>query len=236
MPPTFSQQQAHSHEQNYLTYHSGYVCGPSTARVGRSSSSHWHGTLTASRNSPATSLPVMPNRRHRTTIHNPLPYASEITLVLRVSYDVQQDGFRSMTPTRFQRGHNTNWGNSMNGLNSEAAEPLRIDPPPLNGGEYTPVSDPLSFKVVPRSYFHSLKPQSQYGYFGPVGIDNTGSPFVTEPLSNPGTHVPRAFPVTSAPPSYQGASPVWRLYNSWVVYETQDELHLTIVFRKVPFT
>jgi hypothetical protein len=54
---------------------------------------------------------------------------------------VQQDGFRSMASTQLQRGHNPNWGNSMNGLNYETAEPLRIEaPPPLNGGEYTPVS------------------------------------------------------------------------------------------------
>ena len=42
---------------------------------------------------------------------------------------------------QFQRGNDANWGYSMNGLNYETNETLGIDaPPPLNGGEYAPVS------------------------------------------------------------------------------------------------
>lgn len=147
-----------------------------------------------------------------------------------------------MTPTQFQRGNGANWGNSMNGLNYETAETSGIDahaPPPLGGGEYVPVSVPnISLKAAPHSHFHSLKPQFQYGSFGPVGINHTGVPFVAEPLSNLGTNIPHSFPGASAALSdhWQGASPIWKLSNCWVGYETQDELHLTIVFRKVPFT
>lgn len=127
-----------------------------------------------------------------------------------------QDGFRNIAPTQFGRGNSTYWGNSMNGFNYDTTGTFGIRaPPPWSGGEYPP-------------------PQFPYGQFGQDGIDHTGFPFVAEPLSNFATNPSHSFPGTSAAPSNQGASPVWRLSDCWVAYEVQDELHLTIVFRKVP--
>ena len=154
------------------------------------------------------------------------------------SWQVQQDNFRNMTSTQFQRGNGANWGDSMTGLNYETNEALGTDAPPLlNGGEYAPVRVPyINRKSVPRSYFHPLKPQFQYGNFDPAGTNYTGFPFVSEPLPNLGRNIPHSFLETNAVPSNHGASPVWNLSNCWVGYETQDELHLTTVFRKAPFT
>ncbi|KAI9446158.1 hypothetical protein H4582DRAFT_1903979, partial [Lactarius indigo] len=127
-----------------------------------------------------------------------------------------QDGLRNITPTQFGRGNNTYWGNLANGFNYDTTGNFGIGaPPPWNGVEY-----PL--------------PQFQYGHFGQGGIHHTGFPFVAEPLSNFATMHP--FPGTSAAQNNRGVSPAWKLSDCWVAYEVQDELHLTIVFRRVPFT
>jgi len=39
-----------------------------------------------------------------------------------------------------------------------------------------------------------------------------------------------------AAPNNQGAFPVWYLSNSWVNYAVQDELHVTIAFKRIPST
>ncbi|KAN0140904.1 hypothetical protein V8E53_001348 [Lactarius tabidus] len=126
------------------------------------------------------------------------------------------DGVRNISSTQFQPGNDAYWGNSINSSNYDMTETLRVDaPPPRNGGEYAP-------------------PQFQYGNFEHGGTNHARVPFVAEPLSNLATNVSHSFPGTSAGSSHQGASPVWKLSNCWVAYEGQDELHLTIVFRKVP--
>ncbi|KAI9459432.1 hypothetical protein BJY52DRAFT_1416093 [Lactarius psammicola] len=190
MPPTSSQQQTHSHTQNYSTHDSGYVRGSSTARVVRS---------------PWPGRPEQPN-------YIPLRYAQPVT----PHYDSQhltQDGFRNIPPTQFGWGNDAYWGNSVNGSGTFGIGA----PPPWNGSECAPS-------------------QFQYGHFGQGEINHTGFPLVAEPLSNFATKFSHSFPGTSAPPSYQGAPPAWTLSNCWVPYETQDELHLTIVFRRVPST
>jgi len=37
-----------------------------------------------------------------------------------------------------------------------------------------------------------------------------------------------------AAPNNQGAFPVWRLFNGWVSYATQDEVHVTIALTRIP--
>ncbi|KAH9071200.1 hypothetical protein EDB83DRAFT_2313899 [Lactarius deliciosus] len=126
---------------------------------------------------------------------------------VRFLRQVQQDGLRNITPPHFEHGNDAYWGNSVNGFNHDTRTP-----PPWNGGEYPP-----------------------YGHFGQGGINQTGFPFMAEPLSNFPTNLSHPFPGTSAAPGNQGVYPVWMLSDCGVVYEAQDELRLTIVFKKVPF-
>ncbi|KAH9180849.1 hypothetical protein EDB89DRAFT_70136 [Lactarius sanguifluus] len=136
-------------------------------------------------------------------------------------YDPQpptQDGFRNITPMQFGRGNDAccQWGNPVNGFNYDTTGTFGIGaPPPWNGSEYPP-------------------PQSHYEQFGQGGINHTGFPFAAEPLPNFSMNPPHPFPGTSAAPNNQGASPVWILSGCGVAYEGQDELRLTIVFKKVP--
>lgn len=76
-----------------------------------------------------------------------------------------------------------------------------------------------------------MKPNPPYGDYGQGGINHAGFPVVAEQVLN----FSHPFPGTSAPQSSQGPIPVWQLFNCWVNYEAQGELHLTIVFKKVPF-
>ncbi|KAH9066363.1 hypothetical protein EDB87DRAFT_713249 [Lactarius vividus] len=129
-----------------------------------------------------------------------------------------QDGFRNTTPMQFGRGDDTYWGNSAHGFNYDTTGTFGIGaPPPWNGGEYPP-------------------PQFQYGHFGQGGTNHTGFPFVAEPSSSLATNPSHPFLGTSAAQNNRGASPAWNLSDCWVAYEVQDELHLTIVFRRVPFS
>jgi hypothetical protein len=125
-------------------------------------------------------------------------------------------------------------GNSITSSNYDMTETFRVDAPPSrNGGEYVPVSILCISTQAVASYIHSLKLQFQYGNVEHGSSTNhAGVPFVAEPLSNLTTNVSHSFPGTSAGPSHQRVSPVWNISNCWVSYETQDELHFTIVFRK----
>ncbi|KAH8989148.1 hypothetical protein EDB86DRAFT_1926870 [Lactarius hatsudake] len=135
-------------------------------------------------------------------------------------YDPQpptQDGFTNLTPTQFGRVNDACYQCEylVNGFNYDT---FGIGaPPPWNDGEYPP-------------------PQVQYGHLGQGGINHTGSPFVAEPLPDFATNPSQPFPGTSAAPNNQGASPVWNLSGCGVAYEGQDELRLTIVFKKAPST
>jgi hypothetical protein len=81
-----------------------------------------------------------------------------------------------------------------------------------------------------------MKQYFPYGHFGQGGVNHSGFPVVTEQVSNNAMNFSHPFPGTGAPQSNQGATPVWQLSDlNWVNYEVQGELHLTIVFRKVPF-
>ncbi|KAI9446156.1 hypothetical protein H4582DRAFT_2124719 [Lactarius indigo] len=155
------------------------------------------------------------HRRPQQPNYMPPPPAQPVT----PRYDPQplnQDGFRNTTPAQFGSGNDANWGNPVNGFNYDMTETFGIGaPPPWNGGGYPPQ-------------------QFQYGQFGQGGINHTGLPFIAEPLSGLPTNLSLPFPGTSAALGNQGALPLWELSNCRVAYEAQDELHLTIVFKKVP--
>ncbi|KAH9066360.1 hypothetical protein EDB87DRAFT_1590756 [Lactarius vividus] len=192
MPPTSSQQQTHSHAQDYSTYDSGYVRGPSAARAVRSP---WYGRPEQPNYiTPRPSQPVTPR-------YDPQPLT---------------DGFRTTTPAQFRHGNDPYRGDSVNGFNYDTTRPFGVGaPPPWNGGDYPP-------------------PQFQYGHFEQGGIHHTEFPFVSEPLSNFPTNPSHPFPGTSAAQNNRGASPVWKLSDCGVVSEAQDELRLTLVFKRVP--
>ena len=137
-------------------------------------------------------------------------------------------------------GNDAYRGSSVNGFSRTPTNLLGTGaPPPWRSGEYVPVNK-LSIRsdAAVCSYFHSMKPHYfPYGHFGQGGIPHTGFPIVTEQVSNNAMNFSHSFPGTSTRQSNQGATPAWQLYNlNWANYEAQGELHLTIVFRKAPFT
>ena len=108
--------------------------------------------------------------------------------------------------------------------------------PPSNSGYMTvSVIQTMARDDYPLIFCHPMKPIVQYDNPGqgepscaPRGYDFAanqphGQTSFSPPLS--GAH---------AVPNNQGASPVWCLSNSWVNYAVEDELHVTIAFRKIP--
>ena len=142
----------------------------------------------------------------------------------------------------------TYWGNSVNSFGRTSADPLQTGgPPPWRNGEYVPVITLTRSKMPLCSCFPLMKPYPPYGQFGQGGVNNTRFPIVAEPAyNNPGfsgvaepapnnaMNFSHPFPRAGAPPSSQGAVPVWQLSHCWVSHEAQEELHLTIVFKKFP--
>jgi hypothetical protein len=134
-------------------------------------------------------------------------------------------------------GNDGYWGTSVNGFSRTSTDPLGTGAhPPWRNGEDVPVNMiHISSKGPACSRFHLMKPYPPYGNLGQGGINHTGFPVVAEQVSNYAMNFSHPFPGTSAPQSSQGPIPVWQIFNCWVNYEAQGELHLTIVFRKVPF-
>lgn len=132
-------------------------------------------------------------------------------------YHNHQGIFRDTISTQPGGGNDPYWGNSVNSFSRTSTDSLGTGaPPPWRSGEFAP-------------------PYPPYGHFGPGGINNAGFPVIAEQMSNYAMNFSHPLPGTGAPQSNQGAIPVWQLCNCWINYETQGELHLTIVFRKVPF-
>jgi hypothetical protein len=86
-----------------------------------------------------------------------------------------------------------------------------------------------------RLFRHPMKPIVRY--------DNLeqGGPSYAQPGYNFAANQPHGqtsfSPLLSgahAAPDDQGPFAVWYLFNSWVNYAVQDELHFTIVFRRIP--
>ena len=131
-------------------------------------------------------------------------------------------------------------GSSVNGFSRTPTNSLGTGaPPPWRSHEFVPVNKlSISSKPAVFSSFYLMKPYYfPYGHVGQGGITHTGFPVFTEPVSNNAMNFSYPFPGTSSWQSNQGATPVWQLADlNWVNYEAQGELHLTIVFRKAPFT
>jgi hypothetical protein len=86
-----------------------------------------------------------------------------------------------------------------------------------------------------RLFCHHMKPIVQNDNLG------QGGPIYAQPGYDFAANQPHGqtsfsplLPGPLAAPSNQGAFPVWCLFNSWVNYAAEDELHVTIVFRRIP--
>jgi hypothetical protein len=81
-----------------------------------------------------------------------------------------------------------------------------------------------------------MKPSVQYSNVGQGGT-NYGSRYDFTANQFPDPTVPFPYPLSgayTAPNNQgQGAFPIWRLHNVWVSYAVQDELHVTIAFRRI---
>lgn len=81
-----------------------------------------------------------------------------------------------------------------------------------------------------------MKPSSQHGSLTQYENNYSGAHFAVDPTPNHTMQLPPFFPGADAVPNNQGTFPIWRLNNCWVSYAEQDELHVTISFRKIAFT
>ncbi|KAI0247949.1 hypothetical protein BJV78DRAFT_859112 [Lactifluus subvellereus] len=88
---------------------------------------------------------------------------------------------------------------------------------------------------TPLHYGQYAMLNAQYGHFGQGTTNYAGSTFTAEQLPDHATNVAYFHPGEYAAPNNGGAPPVWQLFNCWVGYADQDEIHLTIVFRRIPF-
>lgn len=86
-----------------------------------------------------------------------------------------------------------------------------------------------------RLFCHHVKPIVQYDNSGQGGPSNAQAGYgfaANQPHGQ--TPFPPLLSGAHAVPNNQGAFPVWCLFNSWVTYAEQDELHVTIAFKRIP--
>ena len=79
-----------------------------------------------------------------------------------------------------------------------------------------------------------MKPNVQYSNVGQGGT-NYGSQYDFTANQFPDPTVPFPYILSGAytAPNNQGAFPVWHLHNVWVSYVVEDELHVTIAFKRI---
>ena len=81
-----------------------------------------------------------------------------------------------------------------------------------------------------------MKPSVQYSSVGQGGT-NYGSQYDftanNYQFPDPTVPFPYILPGAYTAPNNQGTFPVWRFHNVWVSYAVQDELHVTIAFRRI---
>jgi hypothetical protein len=81
-----------------------------------------------------------------------------------------------------------------------------------------------------------MKLSIQYDNVGQGETNHAGYDFAANPfLGNTMSFSPLLFEAYTAP-NNQGTFPVWRLLYGWVSYAVEDELHVTISFRRIPST
>ena len=111
-------------------------------------------------------------------------------------------------------------------------------PQPQCRGEYTMVSSHtmVRLSICLPSFPPLMKPSSQHGNLTQYENNQSEAHFAVDPTPNHTMQFPPLPPDASAAPNNQGTFPVWRLNNCWISYAEQDELHVTISLRKIPFT
>jgi hypothetical protein len=153
---------------------------------------------------------------------------------------LQQGIFRDPAPAPLGAGRgNDAYGASWileNGFNYAMADSLGTGTPlPLRYGQYTMVS---MFYIKSRfdssSFFHIMKPNAQRGHFGQGPTNYAGYTFPAEQFPGHPMNLGDSPLGANAASNNEGASSVWRLFNCWVGYAEEDELHLTIVFKRIP--
>jgi hypothetical protein len=89
-----------------------------------------------------------------------------------------------------------------------------------------------------RLFCHHLKPIVQYDNLGQGG-PSYAQPGYDFAANQPHGQTPFSPPLSGAHAALnnqlEGAFTVWCLFNSWVNYAVEDELHVTIAFRRIPF-
>ena len=80
-----------------------------------------------------------------------------------------------------------------------------------------------------------MKPSSQHGDPTQYESNYSGAHFAVDPTPHHTMQFPPFLPGAYAAPNNQGTSPLWRLNNCWISYAEQDELHVTISLRKIPY-
>ncbi len=124
-------------------------------------------------------------------------------------------------------------------LNHSAAGPWEaLAPQPPSHSGYTMVSVLQTMaRVTIRLFCHPTKPIVQYDNLGQGG-HSSAQPGYDFAANQPHGQTPTPFsPLLSgvhAAPNNQGPFTIWCLSDSWINYAEQDELHVTIVFRRIP--
>jgi hypothetical protein len=141
-----------------------------------------------------------------------------------------------------ERGNNFNVyrGSSIPGYDFNHARVEPSGPPasqPPNHGGYTMVSASHTLSKGHHLIYNSMKPNVQYGSAGQAEVNYAGRQPAIDQLSR------RTMNFSPLPgpageytvPNNQEAAPLWCLGNCWISYVSEDELHLTIAFKKNPF-
>ncbi|KAI0306305.1 hypothetical protein B0F90DRAFT_732393 [Multifurca ochricompacta] len=84
---------------------------------------------------------------------------------------------------------------------------------------------------APSPLYHGYMP---YGYSGQGGTNHNGYQFTPDTLPSYATNFSYSPLGAHAAPNNQGPCALWQLFDSRVSYEGQNELHLTIVFKRIP--
>jgi hypothetical protein len=82
-----------------------------------------------------------------------------------------------------------------------------------------------------------MKPNVQYDDVGQGGVNyagqDAGYDFTANQFPDPTIFLSPLISAYTAP-NNQGAFPVWRLFNGWVSYAVEDEIHVTIALKRIP--
>lgn len=82
-----------------------------------------------------------------------------------------------------------------------------------------------------------MKPSVQYDNIGQGRNNYAGYDFAANQFPEPTAFLSPLLSGAYTAPNNQESFPIWRLFNGWVSYAAEDELHVTIALRRirVPF-